>query len=37
LTGNVIDRRGLYEHGVIMALIPFKNDTLYPAEAEAED
>ncbi len=35
LTGNVIDRRGLYEHGVIMALIPFKNDALYPAEAEA--
>jgi inosine/xanthosine triphosphatase len=36
LTGNVVDRRGLYEHGVIMALIPFKNEGLYPAEAGAE-
>jgi len=25
LTGNVIDRTTLYEHGVIMALVTFKN------------
>ncbi len=36
LTGNVVDRCGLYEHGVIMALIPFKNDALYEGEAGAE-
>jgi inosine/xanthosine triphosphatase len=29
LTGNVIDRTALYEHGVIMALVPLKNDGLY--------
>lgn len=29
LTGNVIDRAGLYEHAMILALIPFKNETLY--------
>jgi inosine/xanthosine triphosphatase len=29
LTDNVIDRTALYEHGVIMALVPFKNDELY--------
>jgi inosine/xanthosine triphosphatase len=30
LTGDVIDRAGLYEPAVIFALIPFKNPTLYP-------
>jgi len=29
LTGNVIDRTQLYEMAVILALIPFKNVTLY--------
>lgn len=29
LTGNVIDRRQLYEQAVILALIPFKNPALY--------
>lgn len=29
LTGNVIDRTRLYEHGVIMALVMFKNIELY--------
>ena len=29
LTGNVIDRTKLYEHGIIMALVKFKNSTLY--------
>jgi inosine/xanthosine triphosphatase len=29
LTGNVIDRTRLYEHAVIMALAPFKNQALY--------
>lgn len=29
LTGNVIDRTQLYEHAMILALIPFKNDSLY--------
>ncbi|MHB0923934.1 MAG: inosine/xanthosine triphosphatase [Bellilinea sp.] len=32
LTADAIDRAGYYEHAVIMALIPFKNPTLYPAE-----
>lgn len=36
LTGNVVDRRGLYEHGVIMALIPFRNAGLYRAAKSAE-
>lgn len=31
LTGDVIDRRGLYEHAVILALVAFKNPDLYPA------
>ena len=31
LTGNVIDRARLYEHGVVMALVPFKNPALYRA------
>jgi inosine/xanthosine triphosphatase len=29
LTGNVVDRTALYEHGVIIALVPFKNEGLY--------
>lgn len=29
LTHNVIDRAQLYEHAVILALIPFKNEALY--------
>jgi inosine/xanthosine triphosphatase len=29
LTGNVIDRKNLYEQAVILALIPFKNPILY--------
>ena len=29
LTGDVIDRAQLYEQAVILALIPFKNSTLY--------
>lgn len=32
LTADAIDRAGYYEHAVIMALIPFKNPSLYPAE-----
>jgi non-canonical (house-cleaning) NTP pyrophosphatase len=29
LTGDVVTRRTLYEQAVILALIPFKNPTLY--------
>ena len=29
LTDNVIDRTQLYEHAMILALIPFKNEALY--------
>lgn len=29
LTGNIIDRAQLYEHAVILALVPFKNRELY--------
>jgi len=29
LTGNVVDRIGLYEHAVILALVPFKNADIY--------
>ena len=32
LTGNAIDRAGLYEQAVILALIPFKNPELYPVK-----
>ena len=32
LTGNVIDRTKLYEHGVIMALVGFKNPSLYQTQ-----
>ncbi|MDD5263960.1 MAG: DUF84 family protein, partial [Candidatus Bipolaricaulis sp.] len=30
LTGEVIDRTALYEHAVVLALIPFRNAALYP-------
>jgi inosine/xanthosine triphosphatase len=30
LTGNILDRTQLYEHAVILALVPFKNPELYP-------
>ena len=33
LTGSVIDRTMLYEHAVILALVPFKNPELYTSEA----
>jgi inosine/xanthosine triphosphatase len=29
LTGNVIDRAELYEHAMILALVPFRNEELY--------
>ena len=29
LTGNVIDRAQLYEHAIVLALIPFKNEEMY--------
>jgi len=29
LTGGVINRSQLYEHAVVLALIPFKNETMY--------
>jgi len=29
LTGNVVDREELYEQAVILALVPFKNETIY--------
>lgn len=29
LTGNVIDRKRLYEHALVLALIPFKNPHLF--------
>jgi inosine/xanthosine triphosphatase len=29
LTGNVIDRTALYEHAVILALVPFRNAAMY--------
>lgn len=29
LSGNVIDRRELYEHAILLALVPFKNLELY--------
>jgi inosine/xanthosine triphosphatase len=32
LTGNVIDRAELYEHAVILALVPFRNEGLYGCE-----
>jgi inosine/xanthosine triphosphatase len=35
LTDNVIDRAQLYEHAMILALIPFKNETLYTRQGAA--
>jgi len=35
LTDNVIDRAQLYEHAMILALIPFKNEVLYAQQGEA--
>ncbi|MEE8522351.1 MAG: inosine/xanthosine triphosphatase [Thermoanaerobaculia bacterium] len=32
LTGSVIDRTALYEHAVVLALIPFKNAELYSGD-----
>jgi len=32
LTGDVIDRLQLYEHAVVLALVPFKNPALYGAD-----
>lgn len=32
LTGNAITRTGLYEHALVMALIPFRQPALYPPE-----
>ena len=29
LTGDIIDRKSLYEEAVVLALIPFKNEELY--------
>jgi non-canonical (house-cleaning) NTP pyrophosphatase len=34
LTDNVIDRAQLYEHAMILALIPFKNELLYAQQGE---
>jgi inosine/xanthosine triphosphatase len=34
LTDNVIDRAQLYEHAVILALIPFKNEALYTQQGD---
>ncbi len=31
LSGGVIDRAGLYEHAVVLALLPFKNPGIYPS------
>lgn len=30
LTGGVVDRTALYEHAVVLALVPFRNEDLYP-------
>jgi inosine/xanthosine triphosphatase len=35
LTGNVVDRRQLYEQAVVLALVTFKNSKLYGASTEA--
>jgi non-canonical (house-cleaning) NTP pyrophosphatase len=37
LTGNVIDRARLYEHGVIMALVAFKNPEIYATHQTAKE
>jgi non-canonical (house-cleaning) NTP pyrophosphatase len=33
LTDNVIERVSLYEHAMILALVPFKNEALYGERA----
>lgn len=37
LTGDVIDRIALYEHAIILALVPFKNTVLYSPIRRADD
>ncbi|HZD58609.1 MAG TPA: inosine/xanthosine triphosphatase [Anaerolineales bacterium] len=37
LTGDVIDRVGLYEHAIVLALVPFKNADLYPKISHRDD
>ena len=40
LTENLLDRRTLYEHGVLLALVPFRNIDLYseaPSASEQAD
>lgn len=34
LTGNVVTRSSLYEHAVVMALVPFKQPELYPPQTD---
>lgn len=34
LTGDVIDRRQLYEHAIVLALVAFKNPHLYAPESQ---
>lgn len=36
LTGGVVDRAALYEHAVVLALVPFKNPDLYAAPAAGD-
>jgi inosine/xanthosine triphosphatase len=36
LTDNVIDRMKLYEHAMILALIPFKNQNLYEPSEQSD-
>ena len=36
LTGNLMDRAGLYEQAVLLALIPFRNPMLYPPQTMLE-
>jgi len=37
LTNDVIDRARLYEHAVILALIPFKNPELYSSDQDKDN
>jgi inosine/xanthosine triphosphatase len=36
LTGGLIDRTELYAHAVVLALVPFRNETLYPTAEVGE-
>jgi len=36
LTNNVIDRTQLYEHAMILALIPFRNENLYEQSEQSD-